>query len=81
MQEIALEIILVLCMLPSCDPPDLVISHIIFIFMPEIALNIILVLCRLASCDPSDLVIFPPNSYYARNRIGHNIGTVQVALL
>jgi hypothetical protein len=81
MKEIELNIILILYRLASCDPLLLVISHIIFIFMPEIALDIISVLCRLASCDPTDPVIFLLIHIYARIRIGHNIGTVQVGLL
>jgi hypothetical protein len=81
MQEIALNIILVLCRLATCDPPDPVIFHIIFIFMQEKGLDIILVLCRLASCDPLDLVIFFLIHIYARNSIEHNIGAVQVGHL
>jgi hypothetical protein len=49
--------------------------------MQEIALDIILVLCKLPSCDPPDPVIFLLIHIYARNRIGNNIGTVQVGLL
>jgi hypothetical protein len=77
MQEIGLDIILVLCRLASCDPPDLVIFLLIHIYARNRNGHNI----GAMQVDPPDPVISHIIRMYARNKIGHNIGTVQVALL